>query len=499
MRKLYETATLLSWDALVFFLPLTSLPLLSKVMGGTNVAPISAVFLAILVFIWLVPGLVHHRALPYPAVPLLVFFFLALLSSFLAFFLPVPTFKNEGIWKNLLSSLVTLGVGTCFYLVASLWLSDESKLAHFFRIVNLSGGIALIYSLLQAVFIIGLNNPPAALYRFQNLISSSQTLFIGRINGLAFEPSWLAHQLNMFYIPIWAGLTIKKVSFHKFRLSRLSIENLLLAASCVVLFLSKSRIGWLAFLAFTAYLLIRLMDTFRRRLLARLTSKWRGKGNPKWAGVLFNAIFWLTFVLILFGGLLLAGWVLTRVDPRMVQLFDLQTIKNQGILGWAAKLVFAERIVYWLAGMAVFLHYPVFGVGLGNSGYFLPPYISSFGLSSPEILRIFLQYSFLPNPKNLWVRILAETGIVGFSVFVSWLWSEWKVSRSLERFSPPLAQAMGLTGQIVLVGLILEGFSLDTFALPYYWMTLGLIVAVQRVFTSKQSSSSPGQVHSSND
>jgi len=404
------------------------------------------------------------------------------------FFLPLPTFRDQGIWKNELSSLITLGIGVCFFLVASLWLSDESKLVRFFRIVNLSGGIALLYSLLQAVLIIGLNNPPAALYRFQEMISSSQVLFVGRINGLAFEPSWLAHQLNMFYIPIWAGLTIKKVSFQKFRLFKLSLENLLLAASCVILFLSKSRIGWLAFLAFTAYLLIRLMDSFRQKLLTRLTSKWRGKGNTKWAAVLFNAIFWLILVLVLVGGLLLAGWVLTRVDPRMVQLFDLQAIKNLGFLGWASRLVFAERIVYWMAGIAVFLQYPIFGVGLGNSGYFIPQTFDSFGYLLTEILRIFVSGFSLPNPKNLWVRILAETGIVGFSVFVSWLWSEWKVSRSLEQFSPPLAQAMGLTGQIVLIGLILEGFSLDTFALPYYWMTLGLVVAVQRVFILKQPS-----------
>jgi len=404
------------------------------------------------------------------------------------FFLPLPTFRDQGIWKNELSSLITLGIGVCFFLVASLWLSDESKLVRFFRIVNLSGGIALLYSFLQAVFIIGLNNPPAALYRFQEMISSSQVLFVGRINGLAFEPSWLAHQLNMFYIPIWAGLTIKKVSFQKFRLFKLSLENLLLAASCVILFLSKSRIGWLAFLAFTAYLLIRLMDSFRQKLLTRLTSKWRGKGNTKWAAVLFNAIFWLILVLVLVGGLLLAGWVLTRVDPRMVQLFDLQAIKNLGFLGWASRLVFAERIVYWMAGIAVFLQYPIFGVGLGNSGYFIPQTFDSFGYLLTEILRIFVSGFSLPNPKNLWVRILAETGIVGFSVFVSWLWSEWKVSRSLEQFSPPLAQAMGLTGQIVLIGLILEGFSLDTFALPYYWMTLGLVVAVQRVFILKQPS-----------
>jgi len=47
---------------------------------------------------------------------------------------------------------------------------------------------------------------------------------------------------------------------------------------------------------------------------------------------------------------------------------------------------------------------------------------------------------------------------------------------------------VGLTGQITIIGLIVEGFSLDTFALPYYWMTLGLVVAVFRFFSLQSNS-----------
>jgi hypothetical protein len=34
---------------------------------------------------------------------------------------------------------------------------------------------------------------------------------------------------------------------------------------------------------------------------------------------------------------------------------------------------------------------------------------------------------------------------------------------------------VGLAGMFVLVGLLTEGFSVDTFGLPYYWVALGLV------------------------
>jgi hypothetical protein len=45
---------------------------------------------------------------------------------------------------------------------------------------------------------------------------------------------------------------------------------------------------------------------------------------------------------------------------------------------------------------------------------------------------------------------------------------------------------MGLAGQLLIIALIVEGFSLDTFGLPYYWIGLGLIVASWRAKSEYQ-------------
>ncbi|MEN6531107.1 MAG: hypothetical protein ABFD17_04915, partial [Anaerolineaceae bacterium] len=107
--------------------------------------------------------------------------------------------------------------------------------------------------------------------------------------------------------------------------------------------------------------------------------------------------------------------------------------------------------------------------------------LPSFGYRLPEILSVLLYESFIPNAKNLWARLLAETGIVGFSVFVAWVVEHWRNAKAVEkRKQSGLFTAIGLAGQLLIIALIVEGFSLDTFGLPYYWVGLGLIVACWR-------------------
>jgi len=98
-----------------------------------------------------------------------------------------------------------------------------------------------------------------------------------------------------------------------------------------------------------------------------------------------------------------------RLDPRMEQLFEISVLKQYGIMGWASRLSFAERITYWQAALNVYLKYPWLGSGLGVTGYYFPDTMPDFGYRLPEILSVLLYDSFIPNAKNLWVRLLADT------------------------------------------------------------------------------------------
>jgi hypothetical protein len=187
-----------------------------------------------------------------------------------------------------------------------------------------------------------------------------------------------------------------------------------------------------------------------------------------WLGAIFTAAFLL----------FLAGLVMTMIEPRMAELFNIERIIKRGWMDWASKLSIAERIVYWISIYGVFRMFPFFGAGFGVPGFFFQTTVPDFGSQLLDINALILKKTHLPNAKNLWVRILSETGIVGFALFASFLVTHWRNAHSLEnRTKPGLLKAMGIVGKLILLAMIIEGFSLDSFGLPYYWVALGLIAA----------------------
>ena len=66
------------WVLLLASLPVTSMPLVVKLVRSDTVAAPSGIFLAVLAVIWLIPYLLKHGTLPNTTLPLFLFFFLAL-------------------------------------------------------------------------------------------------------------------------------------------------------------------------------------------------------------------------------------------------------------------------------------------------------------------------------------------------------------------------------------------------------------------------------------
>jgi O-antigen ligase len=312
----------------------------------------------------------------------------------------------------------------------------------------------------------------------QAVFSSSQ-LFWNRATGFAYEPSWLAHQLNMLYLPLWLAASVRRSSVHRLKLWGITFENALLAGGFVVLWLTVSRVGLVAFLLTLAYLLLkanlRLVNWLQARFNRRKSAETGDPQPRRQAWLRLQIIVLLVVVyLALFAGTAL---VMRQVDRRMESMFDFKTIAEKGFLQYANQLLFAERIVYWQVGWDVFNDHPWLGVGLGNAGYFLPEKLSSFGWGLGDLNLILYRDSGIPNTKSLWSRLLADTGLVGFGLFLTFILVIFLTGRSVEQRPSRLGQTLGLAAQLAVVALLLEGFSLDTFALPYYWVTFGLVTA----------------------
>ena len=91
-------------------------------------------------------------------------------------------------------------------------------------------------------------------------------------------------------------------------------------------------------------------------------------------------------------------------------------------------------------------------------------------------------------------------GIVGFALFVSWLVVHWRNANELEKNTEQgLFKAMGLVGKLIVIAMIIEGFSLDSFGLPYYWVSLGLVaatwlIAQKEIVTNSEQTSHPASL-----
>jgi O-antigen ligase len=135
----------------------------------------------------------------------------------------------------------------------------------------------------------------------------------------------------------------------------------------------------------------------------------------------------------------------------------------------ARNLAFGERLVFWAVGWRIFADYPLLGVGPGNAGFFFIQKLPLAGWDLGEAIQVMDVIGYLPNVKSLWSRLLAETGLLGFATFAAWLFVMWNAGRFLKTRSEGIFRMAGWMGSFVIIAFLLEGFSTDSFALPYVW------------------------------
>jgi hypothetical protein len=486
-QKLLKCLEYFVWGAMIILLPFTSVPLITRLVRSDTVAAPSGILLLFIVVFWLLPYFIKGGSLPRQTIPLLAFVLACVLSSALAYFMPLPAFKQIDLLRGNLQGLLTLAIGISFYLVLSTWpAASDERFKFILLMVNISGALVMLWSFVQAGVWYTYNRYPQWM-RDINELYSIGTLYRQRVTGFTLEPSWLAHQLNMVYLPIWLAATVSRFSASRFRVWKISFENILLLGGIAVLLLTLSRVGLLAFLMMVAFLGLRGTLWFVSWLQKRISRTWQFSGwHLRWRKVLLSSLIILG-VIVLYSGLLAGtAFAMMRLDRRMETMFDFSKVTGpDAFFRYAEQLAFASRVAYWQVGWEVFNDYPMFGVGLGNAGYFFQEKLSAYGSSLYEIRTLLFRAASLPNTKSLWTRILAETGMLGFSLYICWLFLMWLSGRFLDKIPDKLSKTIGLTGQLVIIGLLLEGFSLDTFALPYIWFSLGLVTALSGRTLSK--------------
>jgi O-antigen ligase len=304
----------------------------------------------------------------------------------------------------------------------------------------------------------------------------------------------MANQMVILYLPLWISSIVNGYSVYRLKIKSIPIEAIYLLWSAVVLFFSLSRIGLLNAVIIILVVaavyggrLIRRLSDFIRRKFHLHDKKWTRNGKD-----LLYSVLLVSSVGIILLSILGVTFIASKTDNRIARLFKAEYLQiilehSNPLYEIARKQGYAERLAYWTVGYKVFEKYPLLGVGLGNSGFFFLDTLPAYGYRLPETIRIVNGSPQFPNPKNFWIRLLSETGIAGFLVFVLWLLIVARNAWTLYKKGEGLLVAVGFAGFLSILANILEGFSLDTFALPQLWIMLGFVTIGSSLKTTNKS------------
>jgi O-antigen ligase len=472
------------WIGLVFALPVSSFPVFAKLIHTSSVAPAAGIFVLLLTVFWFPVFLLRGGRFPFQGKPVILFTLYCVFTIALAFFRQVPFYPGSSTIANAVEALATLGMGFLFYLITTSFPNNSGLLRNTIKAINWGGMVMLGWSLLQIVLWLPGHDFPEWMRVLQRFFSTT-VLFDKRTTGFASEPSWLAHMLNLVYLPYWLGATLKRFSAHKWRIWFLSVENILLGLGTVVLFLTFSRGGLVSFMLVIGFLFIRLNVQFVKWIIR----KWHVNRKTLLA-VNTGFIMFVMYLGIGVGGL----FVLSKIDPRMETVFKFSATGDNSLVKYIDNLQFGERVAYWQTGWNLFNDYPLTGVGLNFSGAYFPKYLPPYAWQLTETRDLMFRTNNLLNIKNLWVRLLGETGIIGFALFTTILVVTLITGISLARRADKTNMVIGWMGIFMLIAFIGEGFSVDSLALPYYWFTMALTAAAWRWNQTSRSVSSDGQI-----
>ena len=468
------------WALTLVCLPITSFRYLVFMGKGAQVQPLAMLPAALLLLVLLLKSIRQRRLLVWNAslVPLLAFLLVALVASAVGFFFAPLDLYDFTYSSRLLRAWVTLAVGLLFFLVA-LGMGRTERDVNFslkWLYVGIAGHIFWGAMQLLAFYILRpYLNPP-----FNDIVDLIQrnVMVVGmspneRISGLALEPSWLAAQVTALYLP-WAFTAVLK-SYHWSK--RAWLSGLILQGCVFLMLFTYSRSGILtaALVVFATFVLTG--GRWMRQTWQWFTAPFRpsARGTEKRAR---QAILRALVASGALGMVTVIALVLGRNDYFATMWSALADSKDP--LDYLINIYAGPRLAYAYAGWQVFAAHPWSGVGLGGLGLYLHAQLPAWShFNMPEVAHYLASSNTTyPNSKNLYIRLLSETGIFGFWLFVSFYsFVLGKIVKLLRSVNKEVV-FIGVAGLCSWLAIVLLGMSQDSFAMATIWIPLGLTLGL---------------------
>ncbi len=135
------------------------------------------------------------------------------------------------------------------------------------------------------------------------------------------------------------------------------------------------------------------------------------------------------------------------------------------------------------ASLQVFFENPIFGVGFGQQSFTGQYHYPGWAIKKNYEFDLYYKNpaepSFPPG-YNIYTRILAETGLIGFSLFIFLMYSSIKMTYRNYKNSINDKKTLCLILIISFVGLFINWMQIDTFRIYGVWISLAILIKVNQ-------------------
>jgi hypothetical protein len=478
--SLYELTRKICWALFLVFLPVTSFPFFPPALGGgALVRPLSLFPLIILLVIFTFPYILR-KPLPLTLLSSLPFVLVAIASSLIALLHGFQPALGVSIAERTFRAWITLGLGLAIYWTVSIMARNANELRASLKWLYIGFSVALLWGSIQAVYVARYNPQYFHLISKLQKFVSIRPLFNNRISGLTYEPNWFAEQISFLLLPWLLGSVLTGQSVFRWRWRWLTIEWLLLGWSVVVVAFTFSRAGLVSLIV----LILVSVLFLRPPHLASASRQKRRLGT--WTIRLIEA----GLALAVLVGLIYFAGSNNLFFSRLWSYWS--DIKKNSLSGYFEYIGVGARFVYAETAIRTYEAYPLFGVGIGNYAFTFDQMMPDQPIAAiPEILRLLtpeVDRDQLITTKNLYLRILAETGLAGLATFLAYLVSIlgcilflWLSPHNEQKF-------WGKASLLGLIAFLMAAFTFDSFAIPNMWVVFGLITSAAWVYRNPPDS-----------
>ncbi len=392
----------------------------------------------------------------------------SIMSLYIYFFIKI----NVGTYQEVLTSpllrfFTTTIIFTSFY-YPYYTIKNRTDLIYTLKLLDISFVLIIIYGYIQ---IMSLFMPGSMFYEVYMYIqkyinfawialnensNKLPQIFLngGRIMLTNQEASVASYVVQSLFYPFFLSSIITGYSIFNTKFLFFKIEPFLLIVSLPILIFTFSTSGYVVF----------LVQLFLSSLLyVRETKK------------TFITLIKILFVILVIVGVIISVYKSMEYEHLIAMQAAIDKLFLEGYYTGSSE----TRYGFIYAGFIEFLHYPLLGVGLGNSKYFFADYIPNWALNS-EVIS-YMQEGVALSPKSLWTLILGETGIIGFGILIYWLFLVSKFFLKIKtdnKNSQKRLTFLKYAYILFLITFVMHGFNNSGLFFIFQWAILGFFVSV---------------------